>query len=212
MPALNRGITSKLNNYPETASPRDSVKSESPSGQKYLDNKNKYLKRTILFHNVSSNIDPGRVLYPKGLLSRVARRFVEKDTMVNRVELLARKQKETYGVIRSFHVAYSTENQLLGMAEASNNVISVRTLESSLSEDGKAYGIIEDRLVLRRGETDTSEERQVQVFTRQATPELMVSKIWLEKMKLGPESRVLVSNPIENYTILPPNVSNKTVS
>lgn len=164
----------------------------------------KYFKRTVLFRNVSKNIDAGRTLYPKGLLSRVGRKFIEKDTMVSRVELIAHKQKETYGVIRSFHVAYSTENQLLVMAEASNNVISVRILESSLSQDRKAQRVIEDRLVLRRGVIDPSEEKQFQIFRRQRTPELTVSEIWLEKMKLGPDSPVLISNPIENYAIVPP--------
>ncbi|MHB8567035.1 MAG: hypothetical protein ACYC7D_02545 [Nitrososphaerales archaeon] len=152
-------------------------------------------------------MDATRILYPRGLLTRIAEAN-EKGNIVKRIELFARKQKDTYGIIRSFHVAYSAERKLLAMAGASNNVICVRSLESSgwINRDARRKRFVEDRLVLKRAELRVEQEINP-ILLMPNTPEISVSALWLEKVKLGPGDRLLVSNPIENYSVLPPNVA-----
>ena len=175
-----------------------------------LGDSHRLLKRTYRLKNVVSQFDTGRTLFPQGILSRIGN--VTRETLtVRRIEYFARKtgdsgNNETYGIIRDLHVAYSSERQLLEMADVSNGVVHVRSLES-ISKPG-------DRLVLKRSEnvrndTPRSEMSPEQQFAsiRPKTPSLKVSSNWLDKMELGVGDRLIVSNPIEEFAVPPPEAS-----
>ena len=170
------------------------------------------LKRTLHLDRMIRQIDSSRILYPRGVLSMITP-ISDSGQTVKRVEFFAREKEDIYGIIRSFHVAYSSERALLELAEASSSVISVRSIESETFKNNTdpSRKTIEDRLVLRRAEdkqTDKEDKSQSSMLTlRPKTPDLSVPPIWLEKMDLKPGARVFVSNPMENYAVPPPNLA-----
>ena len=146
------------------------------------------------------------MIYPNGILSSL-KETKDDPKPVKRIELFAKEEDNgnTYGIIRTLFVAFSSERQMLELAEASNNVISVHVFPShssrGLVESGKPK-LVEDKLVLKRAESDT--ERRSYGST---TPNLLVPPRWLELMALGRGARIIVSNPIENYEVPPPNIA-----
>lgn len=170
-----------------------------------------YLKRTFQIRDLLNQVDTTRILYPRGLITKIGKSIEKQDT-VKRVELFAKKHGDTYGIIRSFHVAYSSERALLDMAQASNNVITVRSVSSSDQVSIESKRLVEDKLVLKRAEDNIEDPKgehvmEAEPFLRPRTPDIAVSTAWLEKMKLARGSRLLVSNPLENYAVVPPSVA-----
>lgn len=132
----------------------------------------------------------------------------EKAEKIKRIELFAEEHsKESYGIIRQFFVAYSSERNLLQLAHASENVISVRAIQGS-SNDRHFFAadkrsVLENRMILKRVEDTTEPE-----MYRQRIPALIVSQSWLEMMSLTPGDRIIISNPLENFMVPPPGLEN----
>jgi hypothetical protein len=172
-------------------------------------------KHVLRLAGILAKNDPQRRLYPNGLLTEV-----EEDNYdstfdfrpVKRIELFAtdKHTKATYGVIRNLFVGFSSERSLLDLANFSDNIISVRTVQSKIksrslcSHDAK---VIEDKLVLRRfqGRPDNRSPSE-DVYRRTKTPSLFVSPRWLDKMELSSGDKIMVSNPLENYAAAPPQL------
>lgn len=155
--------------------------------------------------------DPQRVLYPNGLVSELEENSSSDLRPVRRIELFAenKRSKETFGVMRSLFVGFSSERGLLDLANVSNNIISVRAVMSSREHNDSK--IIEDKLVLKRiesrnlGESDRFSSSYV--FRRQKIPSLIVSPRWLDRMGFSNGDRIMISNPVENYVTPPPELA-----
>ncbi len=120
---------------------------------------------------------------------------------VKRIELFARDEKDTYGILRTLFVAISAEKSILQMASASDGIIQVRTLPEK--SDSVKKKIIEDKILVKRlQEIGPGLEQSVRI----RTPNLMVSARWREKMDLRARDRIILSNPIEEYAVPPPNI------
>jgi hypothetical protein len=141
----------------------------------------------------------------------------EDSPLVRRVEVFADKKEDKYGILRTLFVAYSSETSLLRIAAASDGVIQVRSVSNSGFLGGSSSprggaAILEDKLLLKRSHEDQekkevdSERSTRPTFFSIKAPDLIVSPRWREKMNLEPGDRLLVSNPIENYEVPPPNV------
>ncbi len=160
-------------------------------------------KRTLRIPKVLSPVDSDLLIYPRGVVTAL-KETVETSPPVKRIELFAEDSKETFGILRTLSVAFSSERTLLEMAQASDSIIQVRSVSnsSSSSADDTGRRIVEDRMVLKRMESQ-SEPMQ---YTAK-TPDLHVSGQWLEKFDLELGERVIVSNPIEKYVVPPPSIS-----
>jgi hypothetical protein len=218
------------------------------------------LKHTLHVGDILSRLDGSRAIFPRGVLSKV-RKGADVFPTVKRIEFFANKAGgETYGVIRSFHVAFSSEPSLLELAEASTSVIHVRSFETREAVHGSPGGktglqgrtIVEDKLVLKRSSQTPDENagddeeddgrpitnaigvrgdvqyRQQQQRRRRreagnrllgyhslpifrpATPDIVVPRIWLQKMNLSDGDRLMVSNPIEQFAVPPPQIASGT--
>ena len=173
----------------------------SNSSSKLIDGLSALKKRTLRIDCLIDHMDFNRVIYPNGVFGAVTQ-SAEDSPPVKRIELFAEERnRDLYGIIRDLFVAYSSEAKLLEMAQASNSVVSVRTIDSSNSRKTERR-IIEDKLVLRR-----SEVRARTSPYKKNIADLMVTPRWLERMDLEKGDRVIISNPIENYVVPPPNVA-----
>jgi hypothetical protein len=167
------------------------------------------VKRTITVKDVVS-LDPARLIYPRGIVSKV-RESQQDCPPLKRIELFATTDdNDTYGVLRSIFVAFSAERRLLEVAQASNGVIRVTSINGgagTASRGSERQKIVGDTLILKRME---GEERQEEMpglpFRRVRIPDLHVPARWREMMNLKPGDRLIVSNPIESYEVPPPNV------
>lgn len=192
-------ITSELNskhlvdeNQPHSLEPQESLDSTRT-------------KRTLYMSEIFSTLDSSKLIYPKGVVTKI-NDSKEESTTARRVELFATDEKDAYGILRTLFVASSSAMILLHIAEASNNVIHVRALGS---RDASSYHkssrqIIGDRLLLRKMNDGESAKEENSI--RAETPNLIVPPRWRERMNLKPGDRLIVSNPIENYAVPPPNV------
>ena len=169
-------------------------------------------KHVLRIRDLISSYDPNRIIYPRGIVSSI-RESKEDSPPVKRIELFARDDKDTFGVLRTLFIAYSNERKLLDMADASNGVIQVRSLRpirAGSSNDRAAREIVEDRLLLKRSEElpplQNSKAEVHGIFTRFKEPHLVVSARWRERMNLETGDRLIVSNPLESYEVPPPNI------
>jgi hypothetical protein len=179
------------------------------------------VKATIRVKDMLS-IDPSRLIYPRGIVTKV-RECDRESPPLRRIELFAKDDKDTYGIIRDMFVAFSSEKKLLEIAEASNGVIQVTTMQSQAARHSGHSGrgqILRDKLILKRIEREEDEEVQQAsgrnnnvedqlaafLFRRIKVPALHVPARWRERMELKPGDRLIVSNPIETYEVPPPNI------
>jgi hypothetical protein len=145
------------------------------------------------------NVDANKVLFPRGILSTITES--ENDLPpVKRIELFANEEKETYGILRTLFVALSAETSILRMAGVSNGIIQVRTLSEKSDAGNKIH---EDKILIKR--TEPLSEIQTQ-SVRIKTPNIVVSARWRERMHLKSRDRIILSNPIEEYAVPPPNI------
>src|SRR5207245_8399760 len=108
-------------------------------------------KRTFKIPKILDRLDLNRILYPRGFVTAL-KEANEVVPPVKRIEIFAEERDETYGILRVLSVAFSSERSLLDMAQASDNVIQVRSVSGSSASsttDGRRR-ILEDRLVLKR--------------------------------------------------------------
>src|SRR5487761_1729657 len=167
---------------------------------KVIDGLSALKKRTVRMEYMLDSIDSQQLIYPNGVFGAL-RETDEEQKPLRRIELFAEEQrKETYGIIRSLFVAYSSEHSLLELAQVSNNVISVRAFLGS-GQGTQDPRMIEDRLILKRRDSESESAPY-----RARVPSLFVSSRWLDRMNLEKGDRIIVSNPLENYVVPPPNM------
>jgi len=122
---------------------------------------------------------------------------------VKRIEFFAKDGNDTYGILRSIFVAFSSEKSILRIADASNGVVQVRSVRSRNSKGSDDSNSAQDRLILKRSSEIEQEDRPV---LSMKTPTITVSPRWRERMKLKSGDCLIVSNPIEEYSVPPPNI------
>ena len=145
------------------------------------------------------NVDANRVIFPCGIVSTIIES--ENDLPpVKRIELFAREEKETYGILRTLFVALSAEKSILRMASSSDGIIQVRTLSEKSDASTTIY---EDKILIKRTETISDDDGQ---SLRIKTPNIVVSARWRERMHLKAHGRIILSNPLEEYAVPPPNI------
>ncbi|MGI0078415.1 MAG: hypothetical protein ACRECH_02215 [Nitrososphaerales archaeon] len=167
---------------------------------KVIDGLSPLKKRTVRVESMLDSVDSQKMIYPNGVLGALVEADRESKP-VRRIELFAEEQrKEIYGIIRTFFVAYSSEHTLLELAQVSNSVISVRAFSSS-AQGRQDSRMVEDKLILKRTESEPEP-----VPYRARVPGLFVSSHWLDRMNLEKGNRIMVSNPLENYVVPPPNL------
>ncbi len=166
-------------------------------------------KHVLHMHDVLRKFDSQKRIYPNGLVGSL-KGTEEMAEKIKRIELFAEEHsKESYGIIRQFFVAYSSERNLLQLAHASENVICVRAMPSSPRERRILPGVdrrgmaLENRMILKR-----SEQAPEEPSYRPTIPNLIVSQHWLEMMELEAGDRIIISNPIEKYMVPPPGLEN----
>jgi hypothetical protein len=139
------------------------------------------------------------MIFPRGIVSTVTE---SEDDLppVKRIELFAKDEKDTYGILRTLFVAISSEKSILQMASASDGIIQVRTLPETV-ESGKK--IFEDKLLIKRPQ---AVEQSLDQGIRMKTPNIVVSARWRERMDLNSRDRIILSNPIEEYAVPPPSL------
>jgi len=155
---------------------------------------------------LKSKIDSGKLLFPKGILSKV-RESHDDVPPVKRIELFAKDGAETYGIIRSLFVGFSSEKSVLQIAEISGGVVQVRAVRARKgpSKEFSSDESSGDVLLLKRSPAETSEQSTSTRF-RFRIPSVTVPAVWKERMKLSEEDRLLISNPIGEYAVPPPSV------
>jgi hypothetical protein len=171
-------------------------------------------KHILRIREIMGRYDPQKVIYPNGLVTELEEDSSSDPKPVKRIELFAKNKRshEIFGVIRNFFVGFSSERDLLDLANFSNNVISIRAVGSSFERSENK--IVEDKLVLKR--IDSPKVKQgdsfsyTQVFRRQKVPSLIVSSRWLDRMGFNSGDRIMVSNPVENYVTPPPDLAGKS--
>jgi hypothetical protein len=164
-------------------------------------------KHVLHMHDVLRKFDSQKRIYPNGLVCSL-KGTEEKVEKIRRIELFAEEHsKESYGIIRQFFVAYSSERNLLQLALASENVICIRAMPRSPRERHTLPGVdrrsmaLENRLILKRSGEESKEPSY-----RPRIPDLVVSQHWLELMELENGDRIIISNPIEKYMVPPPGL------
>lgn len=158
-------------------------------------------KHIVRVEYMLDSVDKQKMIYPNGVFGAL-KETDEDSKPLRRIELFAEEQrKETYGIIRTLFVAYSSEHSLLELAHVSNSVISVRAFPDS-DQGMQDPRMIEDKLILKRTESRTESAPY-----RTKMPSLFVSSHWLDRMKLEKGDRIIVSNPLENYLVPPPNLA-----
>ena len=119
---------------------------------------------------------------------------------VKRIEFFAKGGNDTYGILRSIFVAFSSEKSILRIADASSGVVHVRSIRPGISN---SVDSTQDKLILRRS-TETQENHRPLLGLK--TPTITVSPRWRERMKLEEGECLMVSNPLEEYAVPPPNI------
>jgi hypothetical protein len=160
------------------------------------------LKRTIHLSEVLDKIDSTKVIYPGGVIANIRESKAKCET-AKRVELFAEDKKDKYGILRTLFVAYSSKRRLLEIAESSSSVIEVRAFAKDKLGVDVGRHIVEDRLVLKRNIQHEAEEA---CDYRPKTPSIFVPLRWGERMSLNAGDKIIISNPIEEYSLPPPNV------
>jgi hypothetical protein len=141
------------------------------------------------------------LLFPKGILTKV-KEGADDVPPVKRIELFARDGGDTYGIIRSLFVGFSAEKSILRIAETTGGVVQVRTMRAANGKENTASGST-DLLLLKR---DSSAADQESSGFRMRIPSITISPRWKERMRLSEEDRLMISNPIQDYAVPPPNV------
>lgn len=165
-------------------------------------------KRTFQFPDLlKSHLDSSKLLFPKGVLSKI-REGKEDTPEIKRIELFAKGEEDTYGIIRSLSVAFSAERSVLHIADASSGVVQVRSVHS-ITSTGRATRMEADfqtdTLLLKRS-SETDSAPQLELAFRMKTPSITVSPRWKDRMKLSEGDCLLISSPIAEYAVPPPNV------
>jgi hypothetical protein len=123
---------------------------------------------------------------------------------LKRIEFFAKSRKDTYGILRSIFVAFSSERSILQIAEASGGVVQVRSIRAGSLNVVEATGeSSQDRLILKRsGEVEGTERPTLSI----KAPIITVPPRWRERMGLETGDCLIISNPIEEYVVPPPNL------
>ncbi len=160
-------------------------------------------KRTFEFPDLLKRVDSAKVIYPRGVLSRI-KEGMDDIPPVKRIEFFAKDGNDTYGILRSIFIAFSSEKSILNIADASGGVVQVRSIRSRNSKriDGSSDSA-QDKLILKRSDEIDQGSRPVLSIK---TPTITVSPRWRERMKLETGDCLIVSNPIEEYAVPPPNI------
>jgi hypothetical protein len=123
------------------------------------------------------------------------------DLTAKRVELFAKAKERVFGILRTFFIAYSFENSILQLGEASNDVVLVRAIGSN---EGSPC-ILQDYLILKRNCIEGQQPKASPYHV--SIPDIFVSALWNEKMGLKMGDKVVLSKPLGEYSIAPPSVS-----
>ena len=162
-------------------------------------------KRTFQFpFLLKSQIDESRLLFPRGILSKV-KEGLEDIPPVKRIELFAKDGEDTYGIIRSIFVGLSSERSILEIAETSGGVVQVRVVRSGRG-NAKDASISEgsgDVILLKRL---SEESEETTAGFRVRIPSITISPRWGDRMRISEGDCLMVSNPIQNYAVPPPNM------
>ncbi len=169
-----------------------------------ISNNSNIKKRVVRLPEILDSIDSNKRIFPKGVLSTLSK-CEERSPIVKRVEVFGESERNTFGIIRTLFVAYSSEKSLLEMAESSNCVIQVNSLNTEATQKNDSQ-MIEDKLLLRRASQSSIEHEVISFTVKLEAPKLMVPEHWLDKFRLRLGDRIMVSNPLENYFVPPPSV------
>jgi hypothetical protein len=162
-------------------------------------------KRTFEFPDLlRTHLDSSKILFPKGILSKITEGKDELPRM-KRIELFANREDDTYGIIRTMSVALSREKSVLHIADASNGVIQVRTVRTISSTGRFDVECQMDTLILKRF-PEANSETQLDLSPRLRVPKIIVPPRWKDRMKLSEGDCLLISNPIAEFAVPPPNV------
>jgi hypothetical protein len=169
-------------------------------------------KHILRIKKVLDTFDPQKLIYPNGVLGELEEDdSSSKQGTIKRIELFAENKTsmETFGVIRNFFMGFSSDRELLDLANFSNSVISVRAIGAS--RENSETKLLEDKLVLKRIEppAHSSEDDRFsisRIYSRQRLSSLIVSSRWLDRMGFCKGDRIMISNPVENYVTPPPQL------
>jgi len=147
-------------------------------------------------------LDSAKLLFPKGILTKV-KEGADDVPPVKRIELFARDGGDTYGIIRSLFVGFSTEKSILRIAETTGGVVQVRAMRATKGKEATASGST-DLILLKRDSIALDQEGNPGFRIR--VPSITISPRWKERMRLSEGDRLMISNPIQDYAVPPPNV------
>ncbi len=123
---------------------------------------------------------------------------------VKRIELFANEGSDTYGILRSLFVGFSSEKSVLQIAETTGGVVQVRAVRAYKGKpDGSSTDGDGDMLLVRR---DSASDRSGDPGFRLKVPTITIPPRWKERMKLSEQDCLMISNPIQDYAVPPPNV------
>lgn len=123
---------------------------------------------------------------------------------VKRIELFANEGSDTYGILRSLFVGFSSEKSVLQIAETTGGVVQVRAVRAYKGNpDGSSTDGDGDMLLVRR---DSASDRSGDPGFRLKVPTITIPPRWKERMKLSEQDCLMISNPIQDYAVPPPNV------
>jgi hypothetical protein len=164
-------------------------------------------KHTLSVPNLlDPNFISSKLLFPRGIFSKV-KGANDEVPQVKRIEVFARKDGNKYGIIRSLFVGFSSEKSILRIAEVTSGVVQVTAVRSS-GAIGKISDIVDkktDTLIVKRSLTGWKGDGQGNNF-RLKIPTLAVPYRWKDRMALSEGDCLIVSNPIADFAVPPPNL------
>jgi hypothetical protein len=152
-------------------------------------------------------VDSARLLFPKGVLAKISE-GAEDVPPVKRIELFAKDGADTYGIIRSLFIGFSSERSILQIAEMTGGVVQVRAVRMSKgpTNDNSFGEKLGDTLLLKRSSSNDVADKSESTRFRFRIPSITISPRWKDRMRLSEGDCLLVSNPIQDYAVPPPNV------
>ena len=143
------------------------------------------LKRVVYLPDLIPNPDSDRIRFPGGVICEVIPNG--RTETAKRVENVV--SNERAGLLREMFVAYSANQTLLDVARRSDQVVEVRSVDWKKKHDAENYK--QDMLLLKRFSGD-----EEHIGNR-----LLAPLKWMEKIGIDVGDRIIVSNPISNFTI-----------
>jgi len=189
----------------ELTTDRDSFKQVSFHYHAQIDNSGN--KHTLSVpHLLGPTMGSSKLLFPRGIFSKINDGDV--DTLqIKRIELFAKKGEDKYGIIRSLFVGFSSEKSILRIAEATSGVVQVTAVRSA-GDSKKSSSAVQqksDTLIVKRSLTSPKDANQQQNSLRLKIPSITVPNRWKDRMNLSEGDCLVISNPIADFQVPPPN-------